>query len=140
MPDQLATLKRVAELLAENGVCLINMPTVSSYAWKHYHENWVALDAPRHLCIHSIESMTLLAEKAHLVLQTILYNSIELQFWGSEQYLKGIPLRSERSYGETPADSIFSENQIKMFKRKAKELNRIKQGDAAAFYLRKQLN
>lgn len=140
MPDQLAILKRVAELLAENGVCLINMPTVSSYAWKHYRENWVAIDAPRHLCIHSIESMTLLAEKAHLILQTILYNSIELQFWGSEQYLKGIPLCSERSYGEKPANSIFSENQIKMFKRKAKELNRIKQGDAAAFYLRKQLN
>ena len=138
MPDQLETLRKTSELLCKNGSCLINMPTVSSYAWKHYCENWVQLDAPRHLCIHSIKSMTLLADKANLSLQNVTYNSYDLQFWGSEQYLKNIPLRSESSYAENPANSMFSWKQIETFKRKTKELNRTNQGDSTKFLLVKR--
>lgn len=138
MPDQLETLRKTAGLLCKNGNCLINMPTVSSYAWKHYREKWAGLDAPRHLCIHSIKSMTLLAEKAGLSLQNVTYNSNESQFWASEQYLKDIPSRSESSYLENPANSMFSKKQIETFKRKAKELNYTNQGDSAAFLLVKQ--
>jgi 2-polyprenyl-3-methyl-5-hydroxy-6-metoxy-1,4-benzoquinol methylase len=138
MTDQLETLRKTAGLLCKNGSCLINMPTVSSYAWKHYREKWFGLDAPRHLCIHSIKSMTLLANKANLSLQNVTYNSIETQFWGSEQYLKDIPLYSENSYFENPANSMFSKKQIETFKRKAKELNHTNQGDQAAFLLVKQ--
>jgi 2-polyprenyl-3-methyl-5-hydroxy-6-metoxy-1,4-benzoquinol methylase len=135
MPDQFETMRKTAGLLCKNGSCLINIPTVSSYAWKHYRENWVGLDAPRHLYLHSIKSMTLLEEKANLSLQSVTYNSNDFQFWGSEQYLKDIPLRSENSYAENPANSLFSKKQIETFKRKAKELNFNNQGDQAAFLL-----
>jgi hypothetical protein len=128
-------MRKTAGLLCKNGSCLINIPTVSSYAWKHYRENWVGLDAPRHLYLHSIKSMTLLEEKANLSLQSVTYNSNDFQFWGSEQYLKDIPLRSENSYAENPANSLFSKKQIETFKRKAKELNFNNQGDQAAFLL-----
>jgi hypothetical protein len=116
----------------------VGMPTTSSYAWKHYGVNWVQLDAPRHLFLYSIESMKRLAEKADLVLDEIIYNSSDFQFWGSEQYLRDIPLLSDRSYGVNPSQSIFSDNQINEFKQKAKKLNLLNQGDQAAFYLKKK--
>ena len=135
MPDQLETLRKTEELLDKKGVCLINMPTASSYAWKHYRENWGGIDAPRHLFIHSVRSMALLAQKANLALQKVTYNSIEAQFWASEQCLKDIPLLSESSYAINPAKSTFSKKQIETFKQKTKELNRTEQGDQAAFLL-----
>jgi hypothetical protein len=123
-------------LLPKNGVCLLNMPTVSSYTWKHYKENWVQLDAPRHLCIHSQDSIRMLASKAGFEVSKVVYNSSSFQFWGSIQYQNNIPSCSNESYSINPSKSMFSHSQILEFQRQAKELNITKQGDAAAFYLK----
>ncbi len=138
MPEQLNTLQVIAGLLSENGVCLIVIPTVSSYVWERYRTDWVQLDAPRHLFLHSKKSVGILAQKAGLNLEKIVYNSTDFQFWGSEQYLKSIPLMSNRSYVVNPSNSIFSRAEIKAFRRKAKKLNAENRGDQAAFYLRKK--
>lgn len=136
MPSQLETLQCVNHLLAKTGVCLLNMPIVSSYAWKHYKEKWFNLDAPRHLCIHSQDSIRMLASKAGFEVSKVVYNSWSRQFWGSIQYQNNIPLNSNESYSVNPSKSMFSHSQILEFQRQAKELNIMKQGDAAAFYLK----
>jgi 2-polyprenyl-3-methyl-5-hydroxy-6-metoxy-1,4-benzoquinol methylase len=136
IPDQIEILQSVHNLLNDRGVCIITMPTTSSYAWKYYKTNWVQLDAPRHLYIHSLQSMRILTEQANLILKEVVFNSSAFQFWGSEQYSKNIPLRSSESYCENPAKSIFSRKQIRAFARKAAELNNKEQGDIATFYLR----
>ncbi len=135
--DQAEVLQKVHQLLDDNGQCLIRIPTVSSYAWMHYGLNWVQLDAPRHLFLHSVESMRQLAEKNGFALQQVIYDSNALQFWGSEQYQQNIPLRDKRSYAEGIKHSIFTKKDIKNFEKRAKELNAHEQGDQAAFYLRK---
>ena len=66
MFDQLQTLQAASKLLAETGVCLINLPIVSSYAWKKYRTNWFHLDAPRHFFLHSTKTLEILAEKVNL--------------------------------------------------------------------------
>lgn len=137
MPNQLEALQCVNRLLAKHGVCLLNMPTVSSYAWKYYRENWVQLDAPRHLSIHSQDSIRMLASKAGFEVSKVVYNSGSFQFWGSIQCQKGIPLCSDESYSVNPSKSMFSHKQILEFERRAKELNLMGQGDAAAFYLKR---
>jgi len=137
MPEQAETLAAAAKRLSEDGMCLLRMPTVSSYAWEHYGVNWVQLDAPRHLYLHSVESLTRLATKVGFRLQKLLYDSTDFQFWGSEQYVRDIPLRSERSYLENPERSIFSPEETRTFRRRADDLNRQGRGDQAAFYLRK---
>ncbi|MCK5535007.1 class I SAM-dependent methyltransferase, partial [bacterium] len=106
--DQMGIFQHIARLLLEGGVCLIVVPTVCSYAWEHYRTKWVQLDAPRHLFLHSNKSIGILAQKAGLNLEKSVYNSTDFQFWGSEQYLKGIPLMSNRSYDVNPSNSIFS--------------------------------
>jgi len=137
LEDPLETLKSVNRLLKSGGKCILRVPTVSSYAWKYYKEDWVQLDAPRHFFLHSKESMSILAEKAELSFDNTIYDSTEFQFLGSEQYIKDIPLFDEHSFTKGLEKSIFSKSDIKQYKSKAKKLNQEDQGDACAFILTK---
>jgi SAM-dependent methyltransferase len=133
LADPLETMQAVSRLLNNNGRCIIRVPTTSSFSWEHYRENWVQLDAPRHLFLHSQESMALLAGKCSLVIEKIVYDSSEFQFLGSERYLKNIPLRSE-----TKDKDLFTNKEINEYKRRAEELNKQKRGDACAFIIKKE--
>lgn len=137
LPEQHPTLKKALELLAPNGTIMVRVPTVSSYAWQHYETKWVQLDAPRHLYLHSVESMKSLAEQCDAHVELVHYDSNAFQFWGSEQYEQGIALRDSNSWCESPEASIFSKKQVQDFEKRAKQLNSVNQGDQAAFYLRK---
>lgn len=101
----------------------------SSYAWERYRENWVQLDAPRHLFLHSPGSIELLSQSAGLTLSRIEYDSTEFQFTGSERYARGLRMSD-------PGWS-FSGSEIRLFQRQARELNAQGSGDQAAFYFTK---
>lgn len=137
LPEQHPTLEKALSLLSPEGTIMLRVPTVSSYAWQHYGTNWVQLDAPRHLFLHSVESMQKLAEQCGAHVSQVQYDSNAFQFWGSEQYEQGIALRDEKSWCESPEQSIFSSQQIKDFEKRAKQMNSLNQGDQAAFYIRK---
>jgi hypothetical protein len=79
--------------------------------------------------------MKLIIEKAGLKLKAVTYDSTALQFWGSEQYMRNIPLKSENSYGVKKEKSIFLISEIEEFQNKANELNINELGDQAAFYI-----
>ncbi|MBP7275577.1 MAG: class I SAM-dependent methyltransferase [Kiritimatiellae bacterium] len=138
MPDPQAALHAAAALLKPGGMLLIRTPTVSSYAWKHYGPDWFQIDAPRHNFIHSIESMRHLAEATGFEVSDVIYDSSEAQFLASEQYRRGIPLKSERSYRINPQAAGFSRADIREYRKRAAKLNAMQQGDQAAFYLRKR--
>ena len=133
--DPIETLKSVHRLLSKKGICLIRIPTVSSYAWEHYRENWVQLDAPRHFFLYSVQSIHLLAKKAKLKLLKVVYDSGVSQFADSEQYLRDIPMVSDKSHSKK--NPLFTKKQMRAFKKKARQLNSSNQGDQAAFYLQK---
>lgn len=137
MSDPGRVLQSVSKLLAPDGYCLIRIPVVSSFAWENYGVHWVQLDAPRHLFLHSLDSLRTLALKEHFHLEDMVFDSDAFQFWGSEQYRKGIPLRSERSYSVDPAQSMFTREQMEAFQERAGQLNREARGDQAVFYLKK---
>ena len=137
IPDQLETLFKISKILSEKGFCLIRIPVKTEYIWNRYGVNWVQMDAPRHFFLHSLKSFELLVEKSGLIIQDVIFDSTEFQFWGSEQYKRDIPLKAEDSYSVNPKKSIFTEKQIREFKKMAKDLNMNKQGDQAAFYLMK---
>ncbi|MBE0622151.1 MAG: class I SAM-dependent methyltransferase [Burkholderiales bacterium] len=137
MPNQLQTLQTLHALLKSNGTLLIRVPLASSLAWKKYGTNWVQLDPPRHLFLHTTRSMQLLAAQAKFVIAEIAYDSNALQFWGSEQYTKNIPFLSEQSWAKHPEQSIFTKEQIAEFERQAQALNKAEQGDQACFYMHK---
>ena len=137
MPEPLNILQSARSLLSDNGTCMLRVPIVSSFAWKYYGTHWVQIDAPRHLFLHSIESLRILGKQAGFSIEDIVYDSNAFQFWGSEQASQGIPLTSGRSWGKNRKRSIFSSERIREFKRRAKQLNRDEQGDQAIFLLKK---
>jgi 2-polyprenyl-3-methyl-5-hydroxy-6-metoxy-1,4-benzoquinol methylase len=137
MPDPSEAFQSIRNILSKNGSCLLRIPIVPSYAWEHYGANWIQLDAPRHFYLHSIKGIKILSNKANLRLERVIYDSTDFQFWGSEQYLKDIPLRGEKSYASNRRKSMFNSRQIAEFKRLAKELNLNEQGDQVAIILRK---
>jgi 2-polyprenyl-3-methyl-5-hydroxy-6-metoxy-1,4-benzoquinol methylase len=129
------TIQAISKLLAPEGVCIIRIPIVDSWAWETYGPNWVQIDAPRHFFLHSKKSMNVIAQKAGLCIKEIVYDSTEFQFWGSEQYKKGIPRNADNSYFVNPSKSMFTKKQMNLFKQKAKILNSEQKGDQSAFYL-----
>ena len=138
MSDQLETLVKITRILSDNGVCLMGMPVKTECIWNRYNINWVQIDAPRHFFIHTQKSFEILVKKCSLVLQDIIFDSIDFQFWASEQYKRDIPLNADNSYAVNPKKSIFIAKQIKEFRKMAKELNKKKLGDQAVFYLVKK--
>lgn len=136
LPDPFENLEKVKELLSDHGVCIIRIPTVSSYAWEHYKTDWVQLDAPRHFFLHSKESMDILAEKTGLEVYKVEYDSNHFQFEGSEKYLKDIPLSAPKP--KSFIASIHRKLKKIGYQQQAKKLNKQGMGDQAAFYLRKK--
>lgn len=137
LPDPVAALHQVHALLAPGGHCLLRVPTVSSYAWKHYGVDWVQLDAPRHLHLLDRLSVLRLAERTGFEQIDARWDSDAFQFWGSKQYRRDIPLRSERSHAVNPQAGLFSAQELAEFSRRAQALNAQELGDQAAFCLRK---
>jgi SAM-dependent methyltransferase len=133
---QLETLALVRDLLPVGGRCLIRIP-VAAEPWKKYGVNWVELDAPRHFYLHTEKSMRLLAAKAQLAVTDVIYDSSEFQFWGSELYLRDVPLAE---VDETSLTRYFTNNQLEGFRKKSRELNREGHAGRAAFYLEKHLS
>jgi SAM-dependent methyltransferase len=138
MPDQRQALANAARLITADGVVIARVPTVSSFAWQHYGTEWVQIDAPRHLFLHSRESMSITAAQAGLEVFDHVYDSESFQFWGSEQCKQGIPLIDDRSYAKNPKTSLFQKSEIDHFKKIAVELNGSDSGDQVAFFMRRR--
>lgn len=130
MPDQYDTLVKIHELLTPDGFCTIAMPVKTETIWGRYGTNWVQIYAPRHLVIHTVASFTSLARKAGFEVSDVVFN------WGSEQYVRDIPLKSEKSYSVSPRNSIFSREMMQHYKTEAERLNLQSEGDQAIFVLR----
>jgi len=137
MPNPVKVLKHVARILRPDRYALLRIPVASSFAYRTYGANWAQLDAPRHLFLHTYESVRILAGQAGLKVAEVVCDSDEFQFWASEQYVRDIPLKDGRSYAVNPSKSVFTKDDIQAFKRKATGLNSRNEGDSACFYLYK---
>ena len=133
MPDQQQAMHGVVELLAEQGAVLIRVPVASSYAWEHYREHWVSLDPPRHLYLHTHESMCTLAGQVglHVVHQycdatasTLLWS--ELHRRSNVSRLRG----KEGRVDVTPAEQAE-------FERRCVKENQDMRGDQVVYILKR---
>jgi len=88
-PDNRSLLNQASRNLADDGVLIIRIPTVSSYAWKKFGTNWVQLDAARHFFLHSRKSIRILADNVGFTITEEYYDSTVVQFIGSELYRRG---------------------------------------------------
>lgn len=143
MTDPLHSLQAIYRVLKNNRYALLRVP-VASYAWRTYGTDWVQLDAPRHLYLHTERSINMLAKQTGFEVARVDYDSDIFQFWGSIQYQKDIPLNDSHGFMDpatfiiNPVQSLFTPADISSFETQAKMLNESKQGDQACFYLFKR--
>jgi SAM-dependent methyltransferase len=120
--------------LRSGGRILVRIPTVDGAAWERYRENWVQLDAPRHLHLHSRASLELLAAQAGLAVQQCWCDSSAFQFWASELYRAGKPALGAAGRPLRLEDH-FTRAQLEAFERDTAALNASGRGDQLAAVL-----
>ncbi|WP_215226557.1 class I SAM-dependent methyltransferase [Echinicola shivajiensis] len=128
MENPKEVLGKAFDLLNQGGKLLVRIPLADKEAWRKYGADWVQLDAPRHLYLHSETSMKKLGESVGFTLGKTVYDSTPFQFWGSELNKKGIPRHRAK------LDSFFSKEELEEYKKMSLNLNREGQGDQACFY------
>jgi SAM-dependent methyltransferase len=136
IPEQRATLAALRALLAPGGRLILSLPLCNE-AWQRYGVDWIQLDAPRHLYLHTEKSLRLLAQEPAVGLRVdeVVYDSGAGQFWGSEQYRQDVPLLDPRSAHVNPATTLFTQQQMQAWAAEAEQLNAAGLGDQATFYL-----
>lgn len=131
--NPLETMQCVKDLLEKDGVCDIHMPVFPNAAWDAFGVNWYQLDAPRHVFLHSGESVKHLCEKCGLKIAGIVYNSNEYQFAVSYFYEKGYTYEEAKK----KINDCCSENTdwLREFRECAIQCNEMGYGDHATFHI-----
>jgi SAM-dependent methyltransferase len=135
VPNPLEVLTTARERLAPGGHIIVRIPLAQTLAERTYGADWVALDPPRHLFVPTVLGMQRLIAQSGLSIRRIVYDSNAMQFWGSEQYRRDIPLRDPRSVAEG-SHAVFTKDQIDEYQLRSRELNAAHDGDSAGFVLR----
>lgn len=135
-----STIDAAYKNLNENGTLIINIPVSDSAVYKKYKENWVALDAPRHLHLFSVEAFENYVSKHGFYVKKKAHISNAFSYLGSEQYKKDIALEDEISFKNNFDKSIFTNSDKEHFENMAKEDNRKGESDVVIFYLKKATN
>jgi 2-polyprenyl-3-methyl-5-hydroxy-6-metoxy-1,4-benzoquinol methylase len=74
------TLEIAKQRLKEDGVILIRTPVASS-AWLKYGVQWVQLDAPRHLHVHTVRSMNIMTSQVGLKVIHVGFEELVWKNW-----------------------------------------------------------
>ncbi len=126
--SHIETLILASKMLSKNGLILLRLPTVSSHAWEKYREAWFNLDAPRHIILHSIESIDYICKKSGLNIIKKYYESGAMQFFGSELYQRNIPFLDEQGHPQD-LNKFFSKKELQRFQKDSEKLNKEEKGD-----------
>jgi len=136
MPKPLEILHDVRRILNKTGHLMLRVPVADSYAHRKYGIYWAAWDAPRHLFLHTVRSIAILAEQAGFTLYDIAYDSTRRQFVTSELYQRNVPPQERSLCYPGQSKALFTQNQWKELQEFAEQLNSRRDGDTACFFLR----
>ena len=131
--DPRLAFRAFARLVESGGWLLLRIPLADSWACRHYQADWVQLDAPRHLHLHTRRSIEGLAKDFGFRVERVVDDSGPFQIWGSELYRRDVPLRSAAAHPRTLADRAARLRA----RLRALILRATGQGDQACFYLRR---
>lgn len=140
MPGQKDVMITLAGLMTDEAKLVIRIPMSDSAAYEKYVVNWVQFDAPRHLYLHTAESMKILAHETGFKINEVIRDSNEFQFWGSILFENNIPLTATKLHSRNPMRdfrSLVSKADMKLFRETANQWNREGRGDQATFILEK---
>ena len=135
MTDPHETMDSLKRLLAKSGTVKMTLPMYPNIAFDMYKENWYQLDAPRHIFLHSRNSLNLLANQHGFKIVQMIYDSNNSAILRSYLYTKGITF-----WKQDPKDifKYFTKTEILDINKKMAEANKKGQGDhATVFFMHK---
>lgn len=130
--DPHEVMESIKRLLSPNGIAQIRIPVYPNIAFELFKENWFQIDAPRHISLHTKESMSYLAKKHGLKIIKREYDSTMTQIIRSYLYSIGISFWNQTS---DIIQKYFSAQNIREIEGSCKLANQNECGDHAAFYL-----
>ncbi|MEE8164483.1 MAG: class I SAM-dependent methyltransferase [Myxococcota bacterium] len=133
--DPRNAFRALARLVASGGWLLLRIPLADSWARHHYGADWVQLDAPRHLHLHTRRSIDRLAADFGFRVAHVVDDSGPFQVWGSELYRRGVPLVSSRSLRR----SVLEGRTRATARIRTQWLRAVSRGDQACFYLQREV-
>lgn len=126
-------MRAAATHLAPGGHVIARLPLLPNEAFMQYRENWVQIDAPRHLHVPSRSAFRQVAARCGLGVVAAGDDSTEFQFWASHGYAQDVPLsRSVYHRGEL---RTFFHPELRHLRRRADKLNSAGRGDSGWFVL-----
>lgn len=134
--DQRGTVHDIARLLAPGGHCMVNIPTLDSWAWEHYRENWVHLDPPRHFYIYSRAGITRLLASAGLEVIAIGDSASAFGILASEKIRLGLP-QIDPATGQHDYEKFLPSDVIASASQTAHQFNREQRGDVISVHARR---
>jgi SAM-dependent methyltransferase len=134
--DQRGIVHEIARLLAPGGQCTVNIPTLDSWAWENYGENWVHLDPPRHFYIFSRAGITRLLASAGLEVTSIVDSASAFGILASEKLRLGHP-QVDPASGHYDFERALPADVIASASHKAHQINREKRGDVITVHARR---
>ncbi len=100
LPDPLKTLKRVSELLSDDGILVIEGPNLSCFDRIWHGKNWRGFDLPRHLYHFTPGTYRMILKKAGFFCA-----KVQFQYWNPVAHLMEIRLGKGIRAGH-PSDAI----------------------------------
>jgi SAM-dependent methyltransferase len=132
---QLHTLEVAREKLSPKGICVVRIPMADSDTWREYGTDWVELDAPRHLYLHTRKSIDLASRKAGLRVCKIVYDAVGFVYWGSILYQRDLSLIDPITRDYRKLSLHFTDAELKKYDARAVAANRHRDASRAIIYL-----
>lgn len=117
--------------LQKGGRMLVRIPMADSAGFERYRENWVGMEAPRHIHLFTQKSFALLAATCNFRISRIEFDCVGWHYMVSEGYKNTIFLKDQSH------PVLYTPGQVEAFENLAAQHNKEKKGDTCAFYLEK---
>ncbi len=114
---------------------MIRTPVMGTWFWKTFGTSWWELDAPRHLFLHTPDSLNRLGQAAGLELFDTVWDSQFLEIIASDQIVHDLAWLEPGSWGVEPASATGTYD-LDALRSTVAELNRSGTAGRAGFYFR----
>ena len=129
VPNQVEFASGLFSILRDGGMVIIRIPTVSSWASENFGSDWFQLDAPRHLFLHSRESVERVLTKAGFSNIHIYDDSHFMQNLSSKLYKRDIPFNCHQKWFIRHLPLMLISGRFQKMKKQVELLNSQGRGD-----------
>ena len=133
--DPKEVLKSARRLLNDEGFLFISLPIFPNMAFDMYGPHWYALDAPRHIFLHSINSLNYLFDECGFSITGLKYDAINSMLVFSFFYQHGVP---RKEITDVLINTYFPDEYILQINDTVEKANRNQRGDHIKMTLRKK--